>query len=158
MKIYIANDHAGYDLKVLILAHLEKRGLEYLDCGCGQGENVRYPIYGAKAAAAVSKGDTDRAILVCGTGIGMSILANKYPNVRASLCTTVYMGGITRAHNDSNILCLGGRTTQPDLAIEILDAWLDTAFEGGRHGVSLDMVKAAEEQNRTGQVWEGIKI
>jgi len=107
---------------------------------------VRYPLFAAHVADAVSKGIAKRGILICSTGIGMSIIANKYKNVRASLCTTTYMGKITRAHNDSNILCLGGKITGVFEALDILEAWLTTEYEGGRHDISLGLIKDAENE------------
>lgn len=133
--IAIACDHGGYDLKVQLLAHLKERGLEVEDLGCGPGERVDYPLYADRAAEAVLSGACDRAILVCGTGIGVSIAANRYPGIRATLCGDCYSAEMSRAHNDSNILCLGGRTLGPALALRILDIWLDTPFSGAESHV-----------------------
>lgn len=152
--IRIGNDHGGYALKLKLLAHLAKRGIAYEDVGCDSEEIVRYPLFASRVAGAVSRGEADRGILICSTGIGMSIIANKFKGVRASLCTSTYMGRMTRAHNDSNLLCLGGRITGDFEAVDILDAWLDTEFEGGRHCISLDFIKDAEETLLSGAVWE----
>lgn len=144
--IWIGNDHAGYDLKVHILEYLKKKNIPYNNLGVDSSkENVRYPYYAAKVASAVSTGKAKRGILVCGSGIGMSIIANKFKRVRASLCTSTYMGKMTRAHNDSNILCLGCKITGVWEGIEILEAWLTTEFEGGRHCISLGLISEVEQ-------------
>ncbi len=144
-KIWIGNDHGGYELKLAILEYLEEKGLEYVDVGSASVEIVRYPHYAAQVAEAVSKGEADRGILICSTGIGMSIIANKYKGVRASLCTSTYMGKMTRKHNNSNLLCLGGKITGVLEAIDILEAWLTTEYEGGRHDISLGLIAETEE-------------
>jgi ribose 5-phosphate isomerase B len=142
--IWIGNDHGGALLKARLVQHLTQRGLPVHNVGCDSEEIVRYPLFAAKVAGAVSRGETRRGILICSTGIGMSIIANKFQGVRASLCTSAHMGKMTRAHNDSNLLCLGGKITSEDEALAILDAWLDTPFEGGRHCISLDFIREAE--------------
>ena len=141
--IYIGNDHGGYELKQSIMEHLKKRGIAYIDTGSSTREIVRYPYYAAKIAGAVSRGEADRGILICSTGIGMSILANRFKGVRASLCTDTYMAKMTRAHNDSNVLCLGGKVIGELEALDILDAWLDTEYEAGRHSISLSLLGEA---------------
>ena len=143
--IYIGNDHGGYELKQSIMEHLKKRGIAYIDTGSSTREIVRYPYYAAKIAGAVSRGEADRGILICSTGIGMSILANRFKGVRASLCTDTYMAKMTRAHNASNVLCLGGKVIGELEALDILDAWLDTEYEAGRHSISLELIGEAEE-------------
>jgi len=149
--IWIGNDHGGVDLKLRIVAHLQSRGFAAHDVGSSSADIVRYPLFAAKVAGAVASGEAQRGILICSTGIGMSIIANKFNGVRASLCTSVFMGTMTRAHNDSNLLCLGGKITGAEDALAILDAWLDTPFEGGRHCISLDFIRDAETvlTNRT---------
>lgn len=144
--IWIGNDHGGYDLKQEIVKYLREKNLAVNDVGSDSYEIVRYPNYAAKISGAVSKGLVKRGILICSTGIGMSIIANKYKNVRASLCTSTYMGKMTRAHNDSNILCLGGKITGVFEALDILEAWLTTEYEGGRHDISLGLIKDAENE------------
>ena len=143
--ILIGNDHGGYDLVPHILKLLGEKRLPAEHVGSYSGEIVRYPHYAAKVASAVSRGESRRGILVCSTGIGMSIIANKFKGVRASLCTSTYMGKMTRAHNDSNLLCLGGRITGYLEALDILDAWLATPYEGGRHDISLGLIAEGEE-------------
>jgi ribose 5-phosphate isomerase B len=142
--ILIGNDHGGIELKQCLLAHLARRGISADNIGSDTEQIVRYPIYAEKVAGAVSRRAVRRGILICSTGIGMSIIANKFIGVRASLCTSVHMGKMTRAHNDSNLLCLGGKITDPTEALAIVDAWLDTPFEGGRHCLSLDLIREAE--------------
>jgi len=142
--ILIGNDHGGYDLARHVLKHLQEKGISAEHVGSYSGEIVRYPYYAAKVAGAVSRGETLRGILICSTGIGMSIIANKFKRVRASLCTSTYMGKMTRAHNDSNLLCLGGRITGYLEALDILEAWLVTPYEGGRHDISLGLIAEAE--------------
>ncbi len=152
--IYIGNDQGGYELKCRILEYLEKKNLPHRDMGCDSEEMVRYPRYAAKVAGAVSRGETDRGILICSTGLGMSIIANKYRGVRASLCTSSFMGKMTRAHNDSNLLCLGGRITGFLEALDILELWLTTPYDGGRHDISLGLIRDAEDVLCTDGVWQ----
>lgn len=151
--ILIANDHGGFLLKQKIILRLREMNIPYEDLGCFSEDIVRYPYYAAKVAKAVSEGVVDRGILICSTGIGMSIAANKYKGVRASLCTSVTEAILTRAHNDSNILCLGGRVIGDFVAIDILDAWLKTEYIGGRHDISLGIIRDIEETNLTGESW-----
>ena len=142
--IWIGNDHGGVELKQLLVQHMTKRGLTAHNVGSDSEGIVRYPVFAAQVAGAISSGTASRGILICSTGIGMSIIANKFAGVRASLCTSPFMGKMTRAHNDSNLLCLGGKITSAEEALQILDAWLDTPFEGGRHCISLDMIRDGE--------------
>ena len=133
MKIAIASDHGGYQLKEEVKKYLEDRGIEILDLGTNSEESVDYPEYGHACGEAVASGKADRGIVCCGTGIGISIAANKVKGVRCALCTDVNMAVMTRKHNDANMLAMGGRTTDTKTALEITAAWLDTEFEGGRH-------------------------
>ncbi|RPJ38021.1 MAG: ribose 5-phosphate isomerase B [Chloroflexi bacterium] len=142
--IWIGNDHGGYELKLHILAYLREKGIPAVNIGSDSTEIVRYPHYAAQVAGAVSRGEIQHGILICSTGIGMSIAANKFKGVRASLCTSTYLGKMTRAHNDSNILCLGGKITGVFEALDILEAWLNTPFEGGRHCISLGLIEEIE--------------
>ena len=145
MKIMIGNDHGGYKLKLVFVDFLKSKGIEVIDIGTDSEEIVRYPYYAAKTARAVATGEVDRGILICSTGIGMSIAANRFRGVRASLCTSTFMGKMTRAHNNSNLLCLGGKITGEFEALDILQVWLDTPFEGGRHDISLGIIGEIEE-------------
>lgn len=139
--IYVGSDHGGYLLKQAIKDCLDRKGIPYKDVGSDSAEIVRYPTYAEEVAMAVSEHRASKGILICSTGIGMSIVANRFKGVRASLCTDSYMGRITRAHNDSNILCLGGKITGELEALDILENWLSTEFEGGRHSISLGMIE-----------------
>lgn len=152
-EIWIGNDHGGYDLKLAVLDHLRARNIAFRNVGCDSSGIVRYPYYASLVAEALVRGHARRGILICSTGIGMSIVANRYPGVRASLCTSTYMGRITRAHNDSNVLCLGGKITGVFEALDILDAWLDSPFEAGRHNISLSLIEECERSLCTGDLW-----
>lgn len=142
MKIAIASDHGGYQLKEEIKKYLESRDIQVLDLGTDSEESVDYPQFGHACGEAVASGKADRGIVCCGTGIGISIAANKVKGIRCSLCTDVNMAEMTRKHNDSNILAMGGRTTETQTALEITKAWLDTEFEGGRHQRRVDMLNS----------------
>lgn len=133
MMIAVASDHGGFALKNIVKAHLIERGFKVVDLGTDSEASVDYPVYGKACGEAVASGKADIGIVVCGTGIGISIAANKVKGIRCGLCTSVEMAKLTKQHNNANILALGGRTTAPELAVEIVDAWLDTEFEGGRH-------------------------
>ena len=140
MLIAIASDHGGFQLKETIRKYLAERCEKVVDLGTSSEESVDYPIYGKACGEAVASGKAERGIVVCGTGIGISIAANKVKGIRCGLCTSVEMAQLTRQHNNANILALGGRTTDPELALQIVDAFLDTEFEGGRHKRRTDML------------------
>ncbi len=140
MKIAVAGDHGGFALKEEIAEYLAETGHEVLNLGTYSEDSVDYPDYGKKCAEAVVYGQAERGIVVCGTGIGISIASNKVKGARCALCTSVHMAEMTRRHNDANMLALGGRTTEPKLALEIVKAWLETEFEGGRHQRRVDML------------------
>ena len=142
--IAIACDHAALDMKAEVIKILEDRGLEYEDFGTYTTDSCHYPIYGARAANAVASGKCDLGILICGTGIGMSLVANKVKGIRCSLCSDSYSAKMTRAHNDSNMLAMGARVIGVEVAKEIVAAWLDTPFEGGRHQRRVDKMMALE--------------
>jgi ribose 5-phosphate isomerase B len=152
-EVMIGNDHGGYEMKLQLLEHLKGRNIPCSDAGCDSSEIVRYPYFAAKVAGAVSRGEIQRGILICSTGIGMSIIANKYSGVRASVCTSTYLAKMTRAHNNSNVLCLGGKTTGLYEAIDILDTWLDTKYQGGRHDISLGLIAEAEGMMAGSEGW-----
>ena len=139
-KIVIGSDHGGYKLKNTIIKHLNGKGLETVDIGCFTEESCDYPII-AKAVVQEVLNNQSRGILVCGTGIGMSIAANRFNGIRASHCTDTFSARMTRMHNDSNILCLGERITGAGLALDIVDIWLKTDFEGGRHLNRIKMIE-----------------
>ncbi len=133
MKIGIGSDHGGFELKEYIKEYLEKEGIDFVDYGTHSMESVDYPEYGKIVGEAVVKGEVTRGIVVCGTGIGISISANKVRGVRCALCGDSYSARMSREHNDANVLALGGRVTGKDLAIEIVSIWLRTQFQAGRH-------------------------
>ena len=151
--IIIGNDHGGYDLKLILVKHLREKGYLVEDIGSHAKEIVRYPYYASIVANAVVSGKAWRGILICSTGIGMSIIANKFKGIRAALCFSSFQGKMTSAHNNSNILCLGGRCIGDFEALEIVNIWLDTEFEGGRHNISLGLIENAEEINFSGNFW-----
>ena len=144
MKIAIGSDHGGYDLKCFIVGLLEDRDITVEDVGCDNLDSVDYPDFAAAVAGKVASSSVDRGILVCTTGIGVSITANKFAGIRASLCLNKEMAEITRQHNDSNVLCLSQKFTSEEDATGILDAWLTAEFEGGRHGRRVDKIKSYE--------------
>ncbi|MGV3240618.1 ribose 5-phosphate isomerase B, partial [Streptococcus hyovaginalis] len=133
MKIAIASDHGGYQLKEAVKAHLHNAGMEVKDFGCHSRESVDFPDYAKSVGASIVNGENQLGILCCGTGIGMSIAANKITGIRAAVVGDVFSAKATREHNDSNILCLGERVTGEGLACLIVDTWLNAEFLGGRH-------------------------
>ena len=139
-KIALASDHGGFDLKESVIAHLLNTGWEVDDLGPHTGDSVDYPDYGIKLAEAVAEKKVERGIVICGTGIGMSIVVNRYPGIRGTLCSDVFTAKLCREHNDSNILIMGGRVIGKGLAAEIVNTWLNTPFEGGRHQRRLDKI------------------
>lgn len=149
MKIALGCDHAGFGLKEEIVGLLKSLGLEFVDCGTSGTESVDYPDFGEKVSALVSSGKVERGILVCGTGIGMSMVANKFPHVRAALCNDLFSAKMSRLHNDANILVLGGRVIGKDLAYEIVKTWMTTPFEGSRHLRRLNKIRKIEEDLKT---------
>jgi len=142
-KIIIGSDHGAFELKEHIKEILTAEGVVYSDIGTNSTESVDYPTYIGRVAGAVSKGEFNRGIAMCGTGIGASITANRFPRVRASLCTNVKMAEMTRRHNNSNILVMGGRITSFKEAEDILRTWLSTEYDGGRHEKRLKMIESA---------------
>ena len=139
--IIIGSDHAAFPLKEKIIAFVSGLGIEVKDAGTFSEESVSYVDYGTKVAKAVSSGEYSRGILLCGTGLGMSMVANRFPRVRAALCSDIFSARMSRQHNDSNILVLGGRVVGDILAFELVRTWLETPFEGGRH---LDRILSME--------------
>ena len=148
-KIAIGSDHAGFGLKEDVLRLLKGLNIELVDCGTNTTESVDYPDFGARVSELVSSGEVEKGILICGTGIGMSMVANKYPKVRAALCNDPFSAKMSRMHNDANILVLGGRVIGKDLAAEIVKVWLNTPFEGERHLKRLQKIKKIEEKLNT---------
>ncbi|TNF55096.1 ribose 5-phosphate isomerase B [bacterium] len=144
MKIAIGCDHAGFSLKNEILSLLNDLGMGWKDFGTESEDSVDYPDFGEKVAKEVAGGNFDRGILLCGTGIGMSIVANKFPGIRAALCSDSYSAKMSRLHNDANLLVLPARTIQKETATEIVRLWFETTFEGGRHQKRLDKIRVIE--------------
>jgi len=145
MKIAIGSDHGGFELKEKIRSLLIELGHDVRDLGCHSPDSVDYPIQGHKVAKSVASGQCERGILVCGTGIGMSIVANRIPGIRATLCHDLFTARMSREHNDSNILCMGGRVIGPDLAEEMVKVWLMTPFKGGRHSRRINMIDSGDD-------------
>lgn len=140
--IAIGCDHGGYELKLEIIKYLEGKGLEYKDFGCDSLESVDYPIYARKVGQAILDGECEKGILICGTGIGISITANKMKGIRCALCSDCFSAEATRLHNDTNIVALGGRVVGPELAIKIVDTFLNTEFSGDeRHARRIAMME-----------------
>jgi len=146
MKIAIGNDHTALEMKCEIKKHLEERGYEVLDLGTNSPESCDYPIYGEKVGRAVVSGEADLGIAICGTGVGISLAANKVKGVRACVCSEPYTAKLSRMHNDSNVLAFGARVIGVELAKMITDAWLDAKFEGGRHQRRVDMMMEIENR------------
>ena len=150
--VVIGSDHGGLELKAAVSEALRQRGLEVVDLGTDNGDSVDYPDFAEKVAAAVSRGEAACGILVCGTGIGMSIVANKFPGVRAALVTDEFMARMAKEHNNANILVLGGRVLEAMTAARLVSVWLDATFEGGRHQRRLDKITQLEADVRAGKL------
>jgi ribose 5-phosphate isomerase B len=146
LKVIIASDHAGLELRAELAQALRERGVAFEDVGPGGRESVDYPDYALQVARAVAAGQATLGVLVCGTGIGMSMVANKVPGVRAALCTGEFEARMARGHNDANVLCLGQRVVGAGVARAVLEAFLTTPFEGGRHAKRVEKMRAAERQ------------
>jgi len=142
----VGSDHGGLDLKEAVCALLQRRQLGCEDYGTNNSDSVDYPDFGAKVAEAVSSGKVEAGVLICGTGIGMSIIANKFPGVRAALVHDEFTAQMAKEHNNANILILGGRILNVEQGLKLVEIWLDTAFEGGRHQSRLDKIAAAEQR------------
>lgn len=146
--IVIGSDHGGLNLKTALKSYLERRGINFLDAGTETDASVDYPDFGEKVAEMVASGKAETGILICGTGIGMSIAANKVPGIRAALVTDVFMAQMAKQHNNANILVLGGRVLDEQKACDLVATWLDATFEGGRHQGRLDKIMAIEAKYR----------
>ena len=146
--IVIASDHGGFSLKVDIVSFLKELGYEVNDMGPKNQNSVDYPDYGIRIAQAVTQNTNSRGIVICGTGIGMSIVVNRFPGIRGTLCSDLYTAKLCREHNDSNILIMGGRVVGHGLAREIVKVWLSTPFDGGRHQKRLDKINQFDESNK----------
>lgn len=149
MHVAIGADHGGYELKQQIVEFLIAQGHQVQDCGTHSPESVDYPDFAVLVARAVAGGEAERGILICGTGIGMSIAANKVQGARAAVCTNCYMARLSRQDNDANVLCLGGRVLGPGLALDIVQAFLSSEFAGGRHARRVDKISTLEKQGES---------
>ena len=144
-RIIMGSDHAGYNLKLKVKAHLEARGFEVVDVGTNTPESCNYTVYADALCKAIAAGEADLGILVCGTGIGMSIAANKHKGIRAACCENTFSARMTRMHNDAHVLCIGERVMGYGLACDMADLFVDTPFEGGRHQARVDDLNALDE-------------
>lgn len=141
LRIAIGSDHGGYEYKEQIVTHLKEKGYECVDVGTYSTDSCDYPVIARAVTTKITTGEADRGILICGTGIGMSIVANKVRGIRAALCGDTFSARASRAHNNSNVLCLGERVIGINLAMDIVDIWLESKFEGGRHQRRVDMME-----------------
>ncbi len=148
MKIAIGCDHGGFELKESLLKYLNNKNYEVSDFGCYSSDSVDYPLIGASVAKSVANNENEKAILICSTGIGISIAANKVKGVRAALCSDLYSAEMTRRHNNSNIICLGAQVTSDFLAKKLVDIFLTTEFEGDRHQRRIDLISKIEKDNK----------
>lgn len=148
--VSLGADHGGYALKEEVKQHLRERGITFIDCGAFSDASVDYPDIAAIACAPVLDGRAEAALLFCGTGVGISIAANKLCGMRACCCSDVFSARYTRLHNDANALCMGGRVVGAGLALELIDAFLNAEFEGGRHALRVEKIKALEQNARGG--------
>lgn len=143
-KITIGSDHAGYELKLKVIAHLKERGIEVIDVGTNSSASCHYPDFAHAVCKNIQNGITELGILICGTGIGMSMAANKHRGIRAAACSDTFSARLTRMHNNANVLCFGERVVGIGLAIDLVDNFIDADFEGGKHQTRVDMIMAIE--------------
>ena len=148
MKIVIGCDHAGYNIKGIVKKHIEEKGYEVIDVGTDSTASCHYPVYASALCEKILGGEAELGILICGTGIGMSMAANKHKGIRAAACSDTFSARLTRMHNDANVLCFGERVVGMGLACDLVDNFIDAEFEGGKHARRVDMITAIEkEQN-----------
>ena len=152
MKLAIGNDHVAVDMKEVIQKHLQERGIEVIDVGTNNRDHFDYPISGYKVAKMVANGEVDGGVLICGTGVGISLAANKVPGIRACACSEPYSAKLSKQHNNSNIICFGARVVGDEMAKMIVDAWVDAEFEGGRHQKRVDMIMEIDETHHLAAV------
>jgi ribose 5-phosphate isomerase B len=151
-RIVIASDHGGLETKSAIIASLKAIGIEVKDFGTATGDSVDYPDFAALVASAISRGEAERGILVCGTGIGISIAANKFPGIRAAVIHDEFTAQMSKQHNNANIIALGGRTNEPAEACHLVDIWRVAEYEGGRHQLRLDKISRLEKEIQAGRI------
>ena len=149
MKLAIGNDHAAVELKNIVMAHLEERGIELVNVGTNTTESFDYPISGYRVGKLVASGEVDGGVLICGTGVGISLAANKVEGVRACVCSEPYSAALSKRHNNTNVICFGARVVGDEMAKLIVDSWLDATYEGGRHDRRVAMLN---EIDRTGSL------
>lgn len=147
-KLSIGADHTAVDLKAEVIKHLISRGIDVIDEGPQSKDRTDYPSYASKVAKRIQSGEASEGILICGTGLGMSIAANKHRGIRAAAVSEVYSAEMSKTHNNANILCFGARVVTPEIATQLVDAWLDAEYEGDRHQKRLDMIAGFEDQER----------
>ena len=148
-NILIGSDHAGYELKLKVIEHLKELGYTPIDVGNDSLESCDYPIFAGRLCVGIQEGKAPLGILVCGTGIGMSLVANKHKGIRAACCSDTFSARLTREHNDANVLCFGSRVVGMGLALDLVDNFIDTDFEGGKHQRRVDMITAIEAEEMT---------
>ena len=146
-KIVIGSDHAGFALKQRVKDHLAARGIDVIDVGTGEAVSCNYTIFAHELCETITRGDAPLGILICGTGIGMSMAANKHRGIRAACCSDTFSARLTREHNDANVLCFGARVVGQGLALELVNAFVDAEFEGGKHKTRVDLITAIENGN-----------
>lgn len=144
--IYIGSDHAGFELKQSVIEYLKKNNIDFTDVGCYNMQSMDFPDIAQEVCKAIIDSKAEKGILICGTGIGISIAANKFKGIRAALCSDTFSAKCTRLHNDANVLCMGGRVIGPGLALEITEVFLKTEFEGGRHLKRLEKISKIENE------------
>ena len=149
-KIVIGCDHAGFELKKKVVDHLAEMGYEVIDVGTDSTESCDYPIFAHRLCKTIQSGEAPLGILICGTGVGMSLVANKHKGIRAACCSDTFSARLTREHNDANVLCFGARVVGLGLALDLADAFVDTEFEGGKHKTRVDMIMAIEQDQLGG--------
>ena len=145
MKIAIGSDHTAVDLKDEIMQHLKKQHIDVVDCGPSSKERTHYPIFADKVCTLIQEKQVDQGILICGTGVGMSIAANKHQGIRACVCSDTFSAKASKQHNDSQIICFGSRVVGPELAKDIVDAFIYARYEGGRHQIRVDMLNTLDQ-------------
>lgn len=143
-RIVIGSDHAGYELKLKVIEHLKERGVEVTDVGTDSVASCHYPVFAHRLCKKIQDGEFTLGILVCGTGVGMSIVANKHKGIRAAACSDTFSARLTREHNDANVLCFGERVVGAGLALDLVDQFIDAEFMGGKHAVRVDMINEVE--------------
>ena len=148
MKIGIGNDHVGYEMKQEIIDHLKERGYEVVDYGAYSSERCNYPVYGEKVANAIVNGEVDLGVLICGTGVGISLVANKVKGIRACVCSEPYTAKLSRMHNNAQIIAFGARVIGPELAMMIVDEFLNAEFQGGRHAERVALITEIENRQK----------